>query len=68
MSEEEIIQGVKLIARTEGLFVSPEGGACVTAAMKLKSSGHLSPDDSVVIFNTGTGFKYVENMKPLWNG
>ena len=67
VSEEEIIQGVKLIARTEGLFVSPEGGACVTAAMKLKSSGHLSPDDSVVIFNTGTGFKYVENMKPLWN-
>ncbi|MEO8362138.1 MAG: threonine synthase [Vicinamibacteria bacterium] len=67
VSEMEIIQGVKLIARTEGLFVSPEGGACVTAAMKLKASGHLSPDDSVVIFNTGTGFKYVDNMKPLWN-
>ena len=47
--------------------MAPEGGACVTAAMKLKSSGHLSADDSVVIFNTGTGFKYVENMKPLWN-
>lgn len=67
VSEAEIIQGVKLMARTEGLFVSPEGGACVTAAAKLKASGHLSPDDSVVIFNTGTGFKYVENMKPLWN-
>jgi threonine synthase len=67
VSEAEIIQGVKLIARTEGMFVAPEGGACVTAAMKLKSSGHLSPADSVVIFNTGTGFKYVDNMKPLWN-
>lgn len=67
VSEAEIIEGVKLIARTEGLFVSPEGGACVTAARKLKASGHLSPDDSVVIFNTGTGFKYVDNMKPLWN-
>ena len=67
VSEAEIIRGVKLIARTEGLFVAPEGGACVTAAMKLKSSGHLAPNDSVVIFNTGTGFKYVENMKPLWN-
>ena len=67
VSEAEIIQGVKLIARTEGLFVSPEGGACVTAAAKLKSTGHLSPDDSVVIFNTGTGFKYVDNMKPLWD-
>jgi threonine synthase len=67
VSEAEIIAGVKLIARTEGLFVSPEGGACVTAAQKLKASGHLSPDDSVVIFNTGTGFKYVDNMKPLWH-
>ena len=67
VSEAEIIQGVKLIARTEGLFVAPEGGACVAAAIKLKSSGHLAKDDSVVIFNTGTGFKYVENMKPLWD-
>jgi threonine synthase len=67
VTEAEIIQGVKLIARTEGLFVAPEGGACVSAAMKLKASGHLSPGDSVVIFNTGTGFKYVDNMKPLWN-
>ena len=68
ISEAEIIEGVKLVARTEGLFVSPEGGACVSAARKLKASGHLSTDDSVVIFNTGTGFKYVDNMKPLWEG
>ena len=47
---------------TEGLFVAPEGGACVAAARKLKASGHLSPDDSIVLFNTGTGYKYVENM------
>jgi threonine synthase len=67
VSEAEIIEGVKLIARTEGLFVAPEGGACVSAAMKLTASGHLSKGDSVVIFNTGTGFKYVDNMKPLWN-
>lgn len=66
VSEQEIIEGVKLVAKSEGLFVSPEGGACVAAAKKLKTSGHLSPDDQVVIFNTGTGFKYVDNMKPLW--
>ncbi len=46
----------------------PEGGACVAALRKLKASGHLSPDDAVVVFNTGTGFKYVENMAPLWGG
>ncbi len=45
--------------------MAPEGGACVAAARKLKSSGHLSADDSVVLFDTGTGYKYVENMAPL---
>jgi threonine synthase len=66
VSEAEIIQGVKAAAAHEGLFMAPEGGACVAALQKLKASGHLSPDDSVVVFNTGTGFKYVENMAPLW--
>jgi threonine synthase len=46
--------------------MAPEGGACVAALRKLKSSGHLSPDDTIVAFNTGTGYKYVENMAPLW--
>jgi len=66
VSEAEIIQGVKDASAAEGLFVAPEGGACVAALRKLKASGHLSPDDTVVTFNTGTGFKYVENMMPLW--
>jgi threonine synthase len=66
VSEQEIIQGVKEASASEGLFVAPEGGACVAALRKLKASGHISPDDSVVVFNTGTGFKYVETMAPLW--
>ena len=66
VSEAEIIQGVKDAAASEGLFMCPEGGACVAALRKLKSSGHLSADDVVVTFNTGTGFKYVDNMAPLW--
>jgi threonine synthase len=61
VSEQEIVQGVKEAAACEGLFMCPEGGACVAAARKLKVSGHLSPDDTVVIFDTGTGYKYVEN-------
>ena len=66
VSEQEIIQGVKEASSSEGLFVAPEGGACVAALRKLKASGHLSADDTVVLFNTGTGFKYVDNMAPLW--
>ncbi len=66
VSEPEIIQGVRDASSTEGLFMAPEGGACVAALRKLRSSGHLSPQDTIVVFNTGTGFKYVDNMAPLW--
>ena len=66
VSEQEIIQGVKDAASSEGIFMAPEGGACVAALRKLKSSGHVSPDDSIVLFNTGNGYKYVELMTPLW--
>lgn len=66
VTDPELIQGVKDAAASEGIFMAPEGGACVAALRKLKASGHLSPDDTIVVFNTGTGFKYVENMAPLW--
>ena len=62
----EIVAGRQQAAATEGLFMAPEGGACVAALRKLKASGHLSAGRQVVVFNTGTGFKYVENMAPLW--
>jgi threonine synthase len=66
VSEAEIVEGVKEGAATEGIFMAPEGGACVAAARKLKASGHLAADDTTVLFNTGTGYKYVELMAPLW--
>ena len=66
VSEREIIEGVKQGASCEGLFMAPEGGACVAGARKLRASGHLAADDAVVLFDTGTGYKYVENMTPLW--
>ena len=66
VSDAAMVAGVKEAAETEGLFMAPEGGACVAALRMLRGSGALSPDDTVVLFNTGTGFKYVENMAPLW--
>jgi threonine synthase len=66
VSDPEIIQGVKDASAQEGLFMAPEGGACVAALRKLKASGQINADDTVVLFNTGTGFKYVEAMAPLW--
>ena len=66
VSEEEIVAGVREASASEGLFLCPEGGACVAAARKLKASGHLAAEDSVVLFDTGSAFKYHENMAPLW--
>jgi threonine synthase len=65
VSEEEIAAGVREASGAEGLFMAPEGGACVAALRKLRASGHLSPDDTVVVFNTGTGLKYTDVMAPL---
>ena len=47
-------------ARLEGIFPAPEGGACVAAAKKLLSTGFLKKEDRIVLFNTGTGLKYLE--------
>ncbi|HVO09921.1 MAG TPA: threonine synthase [Vicinamibacteria bacterium] len=67
VTDEEIVRGVKAAAADEGLFMAPEGGACVAAALKLRTSGQLAPEETVVLFDTGTGYKYVDNLRPLWN-
>ena len=46
------------IGSTEGLFVCPEGAAVWAAAKDLAAEGRLDPESRVVLFNTGTGFKY----------
>jgi threonine synthase len=66
VSEEAIVAGVREAAAAEGLFMAPEGGACVAALRTLRAAGHLSADDTVVVFNTGTGLKYTDTMAPLW--
>ena len=67
VAEADIVRGVKDAARLEGFFMAPEGGACVAAARALARAGELRPEESVVLFNTGTGFKYAELMDPLWD-
>ena len=64
VSDAEIIDGVKLAALTEGMFVCPEGGAAVAATRRLVQIGFIRPDDKVVLLNTGTGLKYPDLIKP----
>lgn len=58
VTDEEIMRALNLVARSEGLFICPEGAAAVAGAEKLLQSGFLRPEEKVVILNTGSGMKY----------
>ena len=60
VSDDEIKAAFHHWARTEGIFAAPEGAASLAAYLKLRVSGFLSASDKVVLFNTGTGLKYLE--------
>ena len=60
VADNELIEGAREVARTEGIFASPEGGACVPALRKLLASGDVKPAEKVLIFNTGSGIKYLD--------
>jgi threonine synthase len=59
-TDEEMIQAAVELATDEGIFVAPEGGACVAALRKLLANGFLRPEERVLIYNTGSGLKYLE--------
>jgi threonine synthase len=60
VTDEELVEGARELARTEGIFASPEGGACVPALRKLLARGDIKPEERVVLFNTGSGIKYLD--------
>ena len=60
VSDEEMLHAGRELASLEGIFAAPEGAATVIAARKLAASGWIKPGESVVLFNTGTGYKYSE--------
>jgi threonine synthase len=62
VSEEEIVQGVKEIASAEGMFVAPEGGALLAALKKLIDHGQVHRDEQILLLNTGSAYKYIENL------
>ena len=60
IDDQETLDAGLLLAESEGLFVAPEGATCVAAARRLLQEGFLSRDDELLIYNTGTGLKYLE--------
>lgn len=60
VTDEDLLSAVKEIGAAEGLFVAPEGGACLPALKQLIDRGEVSPDEKIVLFNTGSGLKYLD--------
>lgn len=61
VTDEELIRAARHIGAAEGLFVAPEGAACLPALRQLLADGRVTESDRVVLFNTGAGVKYLES-------
>ena len=59
-TDEEILAAMRHWASVEGVFAAPEGAASLVAYWKLRASGFLSAEDKVVLFNTGSAYKYLD--------
>ena len=60
VSDSALMEAAAGLARAEGIFAAPEGGAGLAAIAKLRSDGRIAPEETVVVFNTGSGYKYLE--------
>jgi threonine synthase len=64
VDDKEMIRVSRQVGASEGLFVCPEGAACFAALKLLRSAGKIACGERVVIFNTGSGIKYLEAYDP----
>ena len=62
VSDEVIMEAQKKLAFEEGIFAAPEGAATLAGLEQLIQDGWVQPDEKIVLFNTGTGLKYLRNI------
>jgi len=60
VTDEEVVEGIRLLARTEGIFAETAGGVTVATAKKLIETGQLDPDADTVLLITGDGLKTLD--------
>lgn len=60
VTDEELVEGAREIGKYEGIFAAPEGGALLSALKKMIDHNEVDQTDKVVLFNTGSGIKYLE--------
>lgn len=62
-SDEETVEGIKLLAETEGIYTEPAGGTVVATLKALVESGEVEKDEQIVLYITGNGLKTQEAIK-----
>lgn len=62
VTEAEMVSGIKEIAALEGILVAPEGAAVWKGLLKLVDDGFIDRDEKILLLNTGSGYKYMENI------
>jgi threonine synthase len=60
IDDDKMIRVAREVGASEGLFVAPEGAACFAALRLLRAEGKIDNEERVVIFNTGSGIKYLD--------
>jgi threonine synthase len=63
VSDDQMVQDMIAIGSLEGVSAAPEGAATLSAARKLAAAGHIKPNDTVVLFNTGGALKYFDVLR-----
>jgi threonine synthase len=67
VSDEQIVDAIRLLAETEGIFTEPAGGTTLAATIDLVKRGVIKPDESVVVCVTGNGYKTAEVVQGKLN-
>lgn len=68
VEDTAMLEAVRELAETEGVLTSPEGGATLAALKRLLADGHLAGYETIVLFLTATGYKYMEALETLASG
>jgi threonine synthase len=63
VDDTDLLADLRVFGADEGLWLCPEGAACLTAARTLRAAGWLGEDEEVVVLNTGTGLKYPDSVE-----
>ncbi len=64
VSDEEMVAEIRRVSRLEGLWLCPESGATVAALRRLIQAGWIKNEETVLLFNTALGLKYLESITP----